>query len=387
MVRVLPSSLRLANQRRLLERLLVVGAASRAELADATGMSRPTAGKIVDDLVAAEVVEEVETELEPGRIGRPGRRVVLESHVPRFILVEVGVHRTSVAVVALSGGSDHPWATSFATPRSENAFLSKLEAVISDLSVDGAWGFGLSLPGVVDETSGVSIYSPNLHFTQGINLPKGLSERLGIPGCVFQEIRALALGHLSALPGDNDFLQVDSDDGLGAAAVVRGRIFDGALPMAGELGHTHVLGNARRCGCGATGCIETLAARPGLLASYERAHESPSDWASATAKLAGKPAPRWLREAMAATGTVIGGALNVLGLARVVLTGAFAELPDDAIDQLRVAIAEGTLAARFAELQVRTAPRRRARGMLRGLVERLLIPTTDWSEPCVGDAG
>ena len=43
-----PASLRLANQATILEQLLERKAASRAELAKATGMSKPTAGKIMD---------------------------------------------------------------------------------------------------------------------------------------------------------------------------------------------------------------------------------------------------------------------------------------------------------------------------------------------------
>lgn len=363
-----------------------MGAASRAGLADATGMSRPTAGKIVDELLEAGVLEEQELEPEPGRLGRPGRRVAIESRAPRFILVEVGVHRTSVAAVPLSPRGDVRWTKSFATPPSEVRFLRKLETVIGDLAVESPWAFALSLPGVVDEPSGLSVYSPNLHWTEGTNLPKGLSRRLGIPGCALQEIRALALGQLSSSPAQTDFLHVDCDDGLGAAAVIGGQLFAGALPMAGELGHTHVLGNTRRCGCGATGCIETLAARPGLLASYARTRRSRPEWASAMAELAGVPTPSWLRETMEAVGTVIGGALNVLGLSRVVLTGAFADLPADAIGHVRGAVDRGTLAARFAEVHVATAERRRAHGMVRALIERLLIPTSDWNEPCVSAA-
>ena len=359
-----------------------VGGASRAELADATGMSRPTAGKIVDELLEAGVLEEQELEPDPGRLGRPGRRVTLESRAPRFLLIEVGVHRTSVAAVPLGVRADVAWATSFATPPSEVRFLRKLEAVIGELAIESPWAFALSLPGVVDEPSGLSIYSPNLHWTEGTRLPRGLSRRLGIPGCALQEIRALALGQLSGSPAETDFLHVDCDDGLGAAAVLGGRLFASALPMAGELGHTHVLGNTRRCGCGSTGCIETLAARPGLLTSYAQTRRSRPEWASAMAQLAGGPTPAWLRETVEALGTVLGGALNVLGLSRVVLTGAFADLPPAAIGHVRTAVDRGTLAARFAEVHVATAERRRAHGMVRALFERLLIPTSDWNEPC-----
>ena len=58
-VSAVPANLRLANQTALLGQLLGRKAASRAELAKATGMSKPTTGKIIDDLMHAGVVEEI----------------------------------------------------------------------------------------------------------------------------------------------------------------------------------------------------------------------------------------------------------------------------------------------------------------------------------------
>ena len=49
----------MTNQARLVEQLLRRGVATRAELAKAGGMSQPTAGKIIDELSSAGVVEEL----------------------------------------------------------------------------------------------------------------------------------------------------------------------------------------------------------------------------------------------------------------------------------------------------------------------------------------
>jgi len=57
-----------------------------------------------------------------------------------------------------------------------------------------------------------------------------------------------------------------------------GRLYSGPLPLSGELGHTPVLGNNRLCGCGATGCIETLISRKGLIASAQEHLQEPVSW-------------------------------------------------------------------------------------------------------------
>jgi glutamate synthase (NADPH/NADH) small chain len=51
-----PSRMGQLNRRALLRRLQKLGVASRAELAKSLGMSQPTAGKIVDELIAADAV-------------------------------------------------------------------------------------------------------------------------------------------------------------------------------------------------------------------------------------------------------------------------------------------------------------------------------------------
>src|SRR4029077_19880516 len=75
-VSAVPANLRLANQTALLGQLLGRKAASRAELAKATGMSKPTTGKIIDDLMHAGVVEEIKL-MDGGRpsVGRPGKQL------------------------------------------------------------------------------------------------------------------------------------------------------------------------------------------------------------------------------------------------------------------------------------------------------------------------
>ena len=91
----IPASLRLSNQVTILEQLLERKAASRAELAKATGMSKPTTGKIIDDLVYAGVVEEFKL-VDGGRpsVGRPGKQLRLAIGRPHFVVMELGVEWT-----------------------------------------------------------------------------------------------------------------------------------------------------------------------------------------------------------------------------------------------------------------------------------------------------
>jgi predicted NBD/HSP70 family sugar kinase len=388
-MRAVAGTLRFMNQRALLEHLFRAGPATRAGLADITGMSPPTVGKIIDELLGAGVLQEAPA-VNDGRQGRPGRLVMLERHTPRFLLVQVGVRTTDVAAVPVAGDGDDPWQESFATAGSERAWLAGLKAALRKLPATrggNLWAVAISLPGIVDDARGECLLSPNLHWTERAAVLPHVAELVGAPACVVQENRALALGHAAAT-GERDFLLVECEDGVGGAVMIKGRLLEGASAAVGEIGHTPVIGNRAQCGCGGRGCLETLVSRPALLARFAAGPRAAAknsragwpDFLDAVGRRADPPA--WLLDRLDATAMVVGSALNACGLARVVLTGAVAELPGAALDRLRAQIREASLAARLGQVEVEVAPGRRARGMLASLIARLLIPTTDWAQPC-----
>lgn len=143
--------------------------------------------------------------------------------------------------------------------------------------------------------------------------------------------------------------------------------------MTTELGHTPVFGNRRLCGCGAAGCVETLVSRRGLLQSFVE-HGGTSHWNDLARFVQQQGVSGWLAQSLDAAGGVIAGAVNVLGLRRVVLTGTLAELGQPVIDYLAAAIRRRRLWARFGELTCYAAPRHWAAGLVAVGLDRLLIP-------------
>jgi hypothetical protein len=82
----------------------------------------------------------------------------------------------------------------------------------------------------------------------------------------------------------------------------------------------------------------------------------------------------WLADALDATGAIIAGAVNVLGLRHVVLTGCLTEFRGTVVEHLTAAIRSGALWGRFGEIVVQTAPRRRIAGLVAMGLDRLVLP-------------
>ena len=375
--------MRRLNERTLIGRLQSLGVASRADLAKGLGMSQPTAGKIVDKLLERGILEEVESAEAgaprktgaPNRLGRPGRMLRLNRRHPRFLAMELGVTETRLAALPVGAEADDRWSVQVPTPGSAEEWLRQLAAAAGRIHQKHFWGVLVSVPGLVDEPAGRVLFSPNLHWTERVELPKLIGQVWNAPVLLVQEERALALGHQSADPRGDDFLLVDFGEGVGGAVIVGGKPYANPLPISGELGHTPVPGNQRPCGCGAVGCLETLVSSRGLLASFAEADRGGAPaWPVLAQHIAERGVVPWLAAALETTGAVIAGALNVLGLRRVVITGCLVELPGLVMEHLSGVIKRGAMWGRFGEVIVQAAPRRRTAGLVAAGLDRLVLP-------------
>lgn len=151
--------------------------------------------------------------------------------------------------------------------------VDTIAAVIDDLGgADGAT-VGVGAPGVVDAEAGIVSRAPNLPgwdepFPLADELGKALGTKVRIDNDV--NVATLAEHQLGAARGVDDFLAVFVGTGVGGGLVLDGRLRRGPLGITGEIGHTIVHADGRRCGCGGSGHLEAYAGRAGLEAEARR---------------------------------------------------------------------------------------------------------------------
>jgi predicted NBD/HSP70 family sugar kinase len=378
------------NRRALLRQLQKLGVASRAELAKSLGMSQPTAGKIVDELLEMDVLEEVAVsfagagernggDAAVSQLGRPGRKLRLNESRAKFLAIQLGVKTTTLAGLTLGIADEDRWQVAFdvegATPNPAKVWEKKLRAAARSFGAGDFLGVLLSVPGVVDETANRILFSPNIHWTEKADLTAMIQRVWDAPVLLVQEERALALGHHLVNPDCEDFLLVDFGEGVGGAIIVDGKPLANPLPISGEIGHTPVPGNRRPCGCGAVGCMETLISLRGLLESFSAAgSRQENSWPELCEYVSRHGIQPWLAQALDAAAAAIAGALNVVGLRRVVITGSLTELPPAVMEYLSRAVQNGAMWARFGQVECLSAPRRRTAGLVAVGIDRLVVP-------------
>lgn len=213
----------------------------------------------------------------------------------------------------------------------------------------GADRFGVVTPGIVDTASGVVRDAANLGWRE-VALQSEVSAATGLPGLIGHDMRAAGLAewHLGGARGVSDFLFIALGTGIAAAVVVDGHLVQ-AGGFAGELGHVRVpAAGDTRCGCGSTGCLESVASAYGVRRTHARlaGHEpsrSPDTRALAELARGGDRlaveafdlAARALSEALAMAVTMLGPETIVIGggmagakdLLWPTVQGTLAELP------------------------------------------------------------
>jgi glucokinase-like ROK family protein len=127
-------------------------------------------------------------------------------------------------------------------------------------------GVAVGVPGLVDQTSGMLLFAPNLGW-QNVPLGKILSEALGAQVLVDNEANFAALGehYFGAAQGFDEVLSISAGVGLGGGIVHNGRIYSGVSGFGGEFGHMTMDPLGDLCNCGNRGCWETQVSQRALF--------------------------------------------------------------------------------------------------------------------------
>jgi glucokinase len=116
------------------------------------------------------------------------------------------------------------------------------------------------------------VVAPNLGWA---NLPLRdlIMERVGLPATLDNDANCATLGEwwTGAARGGRNVVGITIGTGIGGGLILDGRLYHGSADMAGEIGHTTIDSNGRRCKCGNYGCLEAYTSGPAIA---DRAREA-----------------------------------------------------------------------------------------------------------------
>ncbi|WP_189328221.1 ROK family protein [Actinoplanes ianthinogenes] len=276
------------------------------------------------------------------------------------IALDVGGTGMKCALVRPDGGvhheERHPTLAARGPAAVTENILTVAEGLAAKAEADGLTpvAAGLAVPGVVDETTGVAVWSANVGF-RDVPLRDLAAARLGLPAALGHDVRvgALAEARLGAGRGRRHVLFVAIGTGIAGGLVVDGSGYSGAHGAAGEIGHVTVRPDGAPCGCGLRGCLEAEASAKAVGRKYAELSGNPDATAFdvATRAAAGEElAGQVWRDAVEALadGLLTAQALYDVGV--VVLGGGLAEAGDGLLLPVREAFAKRVTFHRTPEI-------------------------------------
>jgi predicted NBD/HSP70 family sugar kinase len=280
------------NRMALVCRLCSHPGLSRADLAQALGLTKSTVSLLVRELMEQGWIVEREL-LVTGGMGR--RPTPLHINPARLVLLgaDVGIENIRIVATTLTGQIIASTLIEYADTTDTKACIKALAKGFVEISKQvhtqgrEIAGLGVGVPGGVDETAGVLHFAPNLGW-RNVKVAALLTHYLkdtkleGLPLFLQNEADVAALGELEFADqmGSDPLVYVSISYGVGAGVIVNDRLLTGRNGFAGEVGHTILQLNGPLCSCGRRGCAEALIGFRSLLSDPT----NPSS-ADATARL------------------------------------------------------------------------------------------------------
>ena len=312
--------------------------------------------------------------------------------------VDVGGTTTEAVIIDDRGEVGVSSRVSTSTPGGD-AVMSSISQSIEQLGPqESRVAVGIGIPGQVDSRRGSVRLAVNLGIDEPFLLADRLSESLGAPVLIENDVRAAAFGVYDRLlaqgeePGDLAYLSLGT--GVAAGLVIDGVVHRGASGMAGEIGHVVIDREGALCACGQSGCLETVVSGPAIAAAWRASggEDTASDLFAAAAS--GDRTAKALADSVSA---YLAQAIHWLSAAydvdTIVLGGGVAQAGEPLLDLLRYALVKtagsSTLATRTLDPnRIRLSPNgdpHGARGAALLAARQFDLALTSESKPTGGD--
>ena len=243
---------------------------SRAEIARETDLQRSTISAIVEDLTREGLIEEVGEGESTG--GRRPTLLKLRAAGPIAVGVSLTPTLTTIAMSDLAGRviDQHEF---FTDPH--KTLNQVIDTVLEFKARYGSIeGVGVSLPGLVDPSTGTALYIPYFPW-RDLPVSELISTAVGLPVVIDNDANAVALAELwfgrPEVNDARDFILVLVAEGVGTGIIFDGQVYRGQRGAAGEFGHMVIGAHAPvPCSCGSDDCWEAFSSERAAIARYRK---------------------------------------------------------------------------------------------------------------------
>jgi glucokinase len=137
----------------------------------------------------------------------------------------------------------------------------------SGIKADKINAIAAGAPGVINQETGVVLFSPNLPW-RNYNIKKPIEKEFGCPFYIGNDVNVGVLGEYKygACKGYKNVVGLFVGTGMGGGLILNGELFTGNKFKAAEYGHMILDPEGPLCNCGQRGCLEAFSSKQGMSA-------------------------------------------------------------------------------------------------------------------------
>ena len=330
------------NRELVLRTLQHIKLCSRAELAKQTGLKQATITHMMNDFLAWGLVDE--TGLLPGSKGRRSIGVQISESNFRVIGFRLTRQYFTIGVFTMSCRETGSRIQEEIRNSDPEYILEKVCGIINQIirsrPREQFLAVGVSVPGPYYQDEGEIAMISAFPGWCNIKIREIMQKRIPLPVIVDHDANAGALAESSLVPERNMYdtmVYVSAGQGIGAGIVEEGKIYRGALGIAGEIGHTCVDVNGALCECGGHGCLTLYASTIALTDNVRRRMHNPELTMTDIVRLIHEEVPEVLEEFQRLMRYLSAGIVNLIytyNPSRIVIGDALSEIGQPILDSL-----------------------------------------------------
>lgn len=352
MIEVNHSKIKETNRNKIIKLLLEENEITKLDISRNLGISITTVSTNISELKKLGIVEDVRSLESTG--GRKAMAIKLNENCKYSIGIALTPKHVKLSLINLKSQELDRLRIKHEN-RNINEIIEIVKKSIAEIldsnNIDyktQLLGIGISIPGTVDSGAGIIKNCYLLNIKEEFNL-KNEFEYLGIPVYVDNEANLSAYyEYLNKKDVVSNLLYVSITDGFGAGIVINGEIYRGSNNSAGEIGHTKININGKKCKCGGKGCLEAYTSTDALIEQYNSKYSKNINDIEEFEKLCEQKdnqALEVLKDYLFILGTGISNLMLILDPNTIVIGGDIKSLLDENINSLRENIYNNNLFA------------------------------------------
>ena len=255
---------------------------SRREVAQSSCLSLSTAKRLIEELLAEQLLDEVPASGGLKVRGPKAGNLRLRRDYGYALGLNIEPEQIEVCAVGLSGEVRKVEVHRLRDRGSEATIRQLVEVAVAcrrELEAVPAGkllGVGIAIAGLVDARRGFIYDCFPIPGWENVALKERLEAELAAPVLVDDRVRSMAVAEkrYGVARELETFLYIDVGNGVGSCFFLDNRIYRGKNGIAGEFGHIPVRENGPQCNCGNKGCLEVLVSTGALLAAVRSSLES-----------------------------------------------------------------------------------------------------------------